>query len=145
MIVLPYLSFPSLVIVIFLIIISLIIITLTYWRHFHHFTYGVVFFCISGLFLLIYQFYQAELVTGVIFIAFFVGSVVFLLDFSDFLLLFKKPGRKIKYCKHFQACPCGCGYGLCKHEKDKLVNGKALAGDCSLYELVEHANTKVNI
>ncbi|MHA2335363.1 MAG: hypothetical protein ACXAEU_25250, partial [Candidatus Hodarchaeales archaeon] len=114
-------------------------------RHFHHFTYGVVFFMISGLFFLIYQVITTELVAGVIYISLFVGLVVLIIDFSDVLLLFRNIDLKIKYCKYFQACICGCGYGLCKHEEGKMINGKELAGDCSHYEMMDNVNRKVNI
>ncbi|MHA2298025.1 MAG: hypothetical protein ACXAEU_25245 [Candidatus Hodarchaeales archaeon] len=142
---LPYLALPSLIIVILLIAIALILVATSYWRHFHHYTYGVVFLIISVLYLIIYQFYQTEVVALIFFVTLPMGIIVILTDIKDFLLFSKSNKRKIKYCKHFKSCPCGCGFGTCKHEKITMVNGNTLAGDCIHYEMIENVHLNVKL
>ncbi|MHA1449223.1 MAG: hypothetical protein ACTSP4_07370 [Candidatus Hodarchaeales archaeon] len=141
----PCLSLPSFLIVLLLLALAVIIILISYWRHFHHFTYATIFLSVAILYFVIYQFYPEELVAGIFYTVLISGLVVFLIDLDDFLLLFKDLERKIKYCKHFNACPCGCGYGTCKHAGKKMINGKEKVGNCPHYEMLENVNRKVNV
>ncbi|MFW9993115.1 MAG: hypothetical protein ACFFD4_13820 [Candidatus Odinarchaeota archaeon] len=143
--ILPYLSLPALLAAVLVILIAIALVLTVYWRHFHHFTYAVIFLLVSGLYFLIYQIFQNEVVSMIFYVTLISGLVVFLIDVKDFFLLFKEPEKKIKYCKHFQACHCGCGYGVCKHEKSKMINGNVLAHECSYFEMVENVHRKMNI
>ena len=143
---LPYLSLGSWIVFIVLLTIALLVVALSYWRHFHHFTYTGIFVSVNALFVAIYQIYPAEMVSYIVYTIFPVAIIIFVLDFRDFLILLKpRLDNRAKYCIHFQACPCGCGYGVCAIHGPGMKDGKKLITKCKDYQIRKNVRRKVVI
>jgi hypothetical protein len=106
-----------------MVFIYVVVVIIAWYRHYRVYDYAFWFFGIGVFYLIIYQFLPVEPIAAIVIINIICSSVMIIVEWENIRqFLFHYP--KESDCDHFDACPCGCGFGVCKLAGEKIIDGR---------------------